>query len=308
MRLHPVTLPDDSVSDIRLFDEHNPDIAAPNPSQSGKPLIAVWPGWGMGARYYDPLCAELAWRGYPVMSGELRGQGSNTARATRSHQWGYHHMASQDFPLSIQAAKRELGLAPEHPVVLVCHSMSGQIATLLLAREASAEHTQNLNIVTVLGVGAGAPYFPAFPGKAGSRLRWGSLVMAKVAGVLGFWPDGKWDIAGYGRQSGTHVQEWAHFAQTAQLENLLDEDIDYRQAKKRVRTPIVLTRCVDDEDCPLDSARYLADTVPQAKVSIEQLNVHLGHNRWARVPEAVANRVEELCAEHVADDGGNHEV
>ena len=304
MRLSPVTLPDNSVSQIRLVDDTNRGETARASSTSNnttgdKPLIAVWPGWGMGARYYDPLCEEMASRGYPVMSGELRGQGSSTARATRTHKWGYHHLATFDLPLGIQQAKRELGLPENHPVVLVCHSMSGQVATLLLAREASPEHAQGLNIVSVLGVGAGSPYFPAFPGKAGARLRWGALLMDKVVSVLGYWPDGRFDVAGYGRQSGPHVHEWYHFSRTARLENLLDEDLDYRQAKKQVRTPIVLTRCIDDVDCPLDSARYLADNVPRADVKIEQLNVRLGHNRWARIPEAVANRIEELCASTV---------
>jgi|GEM_PF-4706451 len=63
----------------------------------------------MGARYYDPCARELASRGFYVAISELHGQGTNTAIATRDHNFGYHHMASSDFPRSIEAAKKVLG-------------------------------------------------------------------------------------------------------------------------------------------------------------------------------------------------------
>lgn len=88
----------------------------------------------MGARYFRPTAQELADRGYPVVIGELRGQGRSSAKASRTARWWYHDTASQDYPGTICAAKEELGLPLDHPTVLLAHSMGGQVASLFLAR------------------------------------------------------------------------------------------------------------------------------------------------------------------------------
>lgn len=150
-RLLEVTMPDNSTSQVRIFepkyhcaqnDHYKSDGNAPagqdsvavqssnrtsksTANDSAKPLVIIWPGFGMGARYFDPMGRELATRGFLVASGELRGQGTSTAQATRAHTWGYHHLASQDYPLTIKSVKEDLGLAVDHPTVFLCHSLSG---------------------------------------------------------------------------------------------------------------------------------------------------------------------------------------
>lgn len=178
-RLLEVTMPDNSTSQVRIFEPkyhraHNdyykgdgiaPDthdgVAIQSSSRmsgsttggSTKPLVVIWPGFGMGARYFDPMGRELATRGFLVASGELRGQGTSTAKATRAHTWGYHHLASQDYPVTIKSVKEDLGLAVDHPTVFLCHSLSGQIAPLFFTRDEAAE----LNVQGFFGVGAGSP-------------------------------------------------------------------------------------------------------------------------------------------------------
>ncbi|WP_392452113.1 alpha/beta fold hydrolase [Corynebacterium dentalis] len=155
VRTKDIRMPDGSTSSVRLFDANSETSASPH-----KPLIVIWPGFGMGARYYDPIALELAARGYPTATGELRGQGSSTAVASRKKTWGYHDLASQDYPTTVRAAKKELGLAEDHPTLLLCHSMGGQIASLFLARP----EAEMLNVQGMIGVGAGTPYYKSFSG------------------------------------------------------------------------------------------------------------------------------------------------
>lgn len=129
-RLLEVSMPDESTSQVRIFEPRDHGYEGPlgtAESEIRKPLVVIWPGFGMGARYFDPMGRELASRGYHVASGELRGQGTSTARATRKHTWGYHHLASQDYPLTIRAVKQDLGLDADYPTVLLCHSLGGQL-------------------------------------------------------------------------------------------------------------------------------------------------------------------------------------
>lgn len=281
-----VNLPDGSTSPVYVFP---PQVET---GEESKPLVAIWPGFGMGARYFRPTAQELANRGYPVVIGELRGQGRSSAKASRKGRWGYHDTASQDYPGTIRAAKEELGLPVDHPTLLLTHSMGGQVASLFLARPEAKE----LNVVGLMGVGTGSPYKESFVGADRRRVAYGSLFMTAVSTVVGYWPAGRVDLAGYGRQSAVHVREWTRFAHSNSLANLKGQDIDYEARMKDVNVPILLTRFTDDDDCTLASAAYLADKFNPDNVHVEQLIGGLGHTKWARKPERVADRLEKFVA------------
>lgn len=271
---------DGSTSAVRMFDDPN--------RRPAEPLIVIWPGWGMGARYYDPIARELASRGYPVATGEFHGQGSSTARASREHSFGYHQMASNDYPETVRAAKKFFDLPESHPTVFLCHSMGGQVASLFAARpEAEA-----LGLVGIFGVGAGSPYWPAFNGVTKNRLHYGTWLMWLTVKLLGYQPEGKLDLAGYGRQPRDHFQEWHRFSRTNRLYDLKDQDMDYEAAKKQVTLPILLTRFSNDEDCTIKSAENLAEHMPAADLEVREFPETLGHNRWAREPQIVSDQLE----------------
>ena len=290
-----VRMADASTSKVRVFpSEKNPQ----GDDHAGRPLVIMWPGWGMGARYYDPMGRELASRGFNVATGELHGQGSSTARATRTKRWGYHEMASQDYPRTIRAAKEHFGLREDHPVILLCHSMGGQVGSLFLARPDIADH----NVKGMVGVGAGTPYYPGFSGATRYQLQYGAPMMRLITKILGYQPEGRFDIAGYGRQSGTHVKEWYRLSRTNRFINLHGADQDYQAELKNVTTPVLLLRFSNDYDCPTRSAKNLASMLPKAKLAtrqevgpeVETIEGKLGHNRWAREPEVIASRIEDF--------------
>lgn len=285
-----VTLPGGPTSPVFVFPAQGEEANSGGSGDGVKPLVAIWPGFGMGAKYFRPTAQELADRGYPVVIGELRGQGRSKAKATRKARWGYHDTASEDYPATIRAAKVELGLPVDYPTLLLTHSMGGQVGSLFLARPEAKE----LNIVGMMGVGAGSPYKNGFVGADRRRVALGSAFMTAVSTVLGFWPAGRVDIAGYGRQSDVHVREWMRFAHTNSLANLRGEDIDYEAEMKKVTVPILLTRFTNDDDCTLASAAYLADKFNPDDVRVEQLIGGLGHTKWARKPERVADQLEKF--------------
>lgn len=276
-----VTLPDGSVSPVKVYPAADP---------AARPVVIVWPGFGVGASYFTPLLKELASRGFSAAGGELRGQGANTARASRESRWGYHQLATEDFPLTIRAVKEGLGLPVDHPVILLGHSMGGQVSSVFLARPEAKE----LAVVGFMGVGAGSPYFRSFTGAPRRRIRIGSAVMSGVSRTLGYWPGkiGGRDVTGYGRQAGPHITEWARLAWRNSFEGLSGADMDYPEAMAQTDTPVLLTRFTNDEDCPLASCEWLAGKFPEDSARVEELAGELGHNRWARKPEIVAGRLE----------------
>ena len=189
---------------------------------NSRPLVVIFPGMGMEARYYRPIAEALTEAGFPTTVGELRGQGESPHVASRSNQWGYHHVAAEDYPATISNAKQEHGLDENHPVILLTHSMGGQVGTLFMARpEASA-----LNVIGMLGVGAGNPWHKAFPLRDQFKFGIGIQLIWLVSQVLGY----------------------------------------YDAAMQRITVPVVLTRFKNDRDCTYASAQFLADQVAGATV------------------------------------------
>ncbi|AGP29664.1 alpha/beta fold hydrolase [Corynebacterium terpenotabidum] len=280
-----VTMPDGSASRVLLFAPDDADIA--------RPLIVIWPGFGVGARYYRPIAQELASRGFPVAVGELRGQGSSTAVASWSDRWGYHDMASQDYPRTIRAAKARFDLPSDYPTVLLTHSMGGQIGSIFLSRPETAD----LGVIGMMGVGSGSPFTRAFPNPERRRLRIGGILMGGVSAVLGYWPGGRFDVTPYGRQSGVHLREWARFGRTNSLARLRGQDIDYTAAMQELELPVLFTRFSNDEYCTVASSRALANLIPKAFARVEELPGTLGHNTWAREPQEISDRFELFVAE-----------
>ena len=259
---------------------------------NSRPLVVIFPGMGMEARYYRPIAEALTEAGFPTTVGELRGQGESPHVASRSNQWGYHHVAAEDYPATISNAKQELGLDQNHPVILLTHSMGGQVGTLFMARpEASA-----LNVIGMLGVGAGNPWHKAFPLRDQFKFGIGIQLIWLVSQVLGYWPGDKISIGGtWGRHPRTYINEWARMNRSGKRGKLAGADIDYDAAMQRITAPVVLTRFKNDRDCTYASAQSLADQV--AGATVEELDGGLGHNRWAREPEIIVGRVLEFAQE-----------
>lgn len=294
-RLLDVTMPDASVSRVRIFEPKDHGYTESHDAaddETRTPLVIIWPGFGMGARYFDPMGRELASRGYRVASGELRGQGNSTAKATRKHTWGYHHLASQDYPRTVRAVKRDLGLAADYPTVFLCHSLSGQIAPLFFTREEAAE----LNVQGFFGVGAGSPYYPGYFGTMRRKLRLGTILIRAIVTIFGYQPAGKLDLTGYGRQAKHQMLEWSKYSRTNEQRGLLGEDRDYEDAKHVLTIPVVLTRFDNDRDCTRGAVENLAASMPNADITIESYTEQLGHNRWARKPQKIADRFDDYVA------------
>lgn len=77
-------------------------------------------------------------------------------------------------------------------------------------------------------------------------------------------------------------------------------DVNYERLTTRVTTPVLMLSCDGDRDCTPASAIDLASRLPRA-ARYEFIDERLGHNRWAREPEAVCDRLDRWLTE-LSDD------
>ncbi len=350
-----VTLPDGSVTPYVLY----PSVDA----DASRGIVIIWPGFGMGARYFRPIAEELSQRGFSVLAAELRGQGEQTAVAKEGYGWGYPDLVNEDYRTAVDVSRETFG--DDLPVYFLCHSLGGQVATLYAAlaveqtnydkRSAVGEVTgpsdaaattdpaAAIDSATATGatdtakhntdpvisplpevdgifcVGSGEPHHIHFTGKIRTRLRIGARLMPLVAKYLGYWPDGKFDIAGYGRQPKPLITQWGRFGRTGQWfvdpapdamsnsatgsvnNSLVASESCQEQASEDIQSvitiPVLFLTCAGDEDCPLPSAQALAKRYPGG-APVEFIDEPLGHNRWARQPKTIADRFEAFVAAH----------
>lgn len=306
--ISPVTMPDGSQTPLRLFpacgreslflgseiygQRATQNASAENHVAYKNRVVVLWPGFGVGARYYDPMARELANRGFDVAIAELRGQGDSTAVATKDNQFGYHTAIVEDYPRVIAAAREMFHVKQSTPVTLLCHSMGGQIATFFLMRdEAKQLHTRS-----GFFVGTGSPYYKNFEGREYRRLRLGMPLMREISRVVGFWPGGRLDVAGYGRQSAEHIQEWATLV-GKDVVKFVNPDVDYGELAESADATICFARCLGDRDCSMDSINGMLAHVGSMNTKVLEIPENYGHNQWARHPEAVADEFEKFVAE-----------
>jgi hypothetical protein len=128
-------------------------------------------------------------------------------------------------------------------------------------------------------------------------MRYGTRILQIIVKIFGYQPEGIWDVAGYGRQSGAFVTEWLRCLRTNQLDNLLGQDMDYESARTQIAIPMLLTRCANDSECPVASTVNLAASLPADYVRIEDIPENLGHTRWARQPAITVSRFERFVLE-----------
>ncbi|WP_340376116.1 alpha/beta fold hydrolase [Streptomyces sp. SS7] len=248
------------------------------PGPAGAPLVVVWPALGVRARFYRRFAAALSAHGLGVAVADLRGYGDSRPRPDASARYGYHELATVDYP-AVFGALRER--APDSAVFLLGHSLGGQIGLMYAARQPAA-------LDGMLLVAAGTPHFRTFPGLTGLIPLLGTNTVAGVARLRGYWPG---DVLGFaGRQSRVLVGDWARMARTGRY-HPTGADVDYEQLIADLRLPVLAVSVGNDLLAPPGAVDALCGLLRSAEVSRWHHSERLSHTAWANRPEPIAREI-----------------
>lgn len=254
--------------------------ATVHPGPPGAPVLVVVPGIGVPARRYRHLAADLVGRGLQVVVTELRGQGGS-APPTRRSTHGYHALATQDLPAVLAAAAARL---PGAPLLLLGHSLGGQVGVLTAARAAAA----GTPLAGVVLVAAATPHYRAYPPLLAARNLLGTSAVAGVAAVLRVWPGDRLGFAG--RQSRVLVRDWARLARTGRYAPA-GADVDHEAQLARLGGPVLAVSLAGDGMAPGRAVDRWAQRLPAAELTRAHVPGPLGHVGWLRTPGPVADVV-----------------
>jgi predicted alpha/beta hydrolase len=253
-----------------------------------RPVLLLLPAMGVAARYYEPLAAELGRTcNATVLSLDLPGQGDSPLHASRGDDYGYREVVETCIPKAIQRAAVDY---PGRPLILLGHSLGGQLA--LLATAQMADSLQGLVLIA-----AGTAHWRAWP--KGTRWRAALTVHAvrAVASILPWYPGGRLGFGG--NQSRRFMCDWSFNACSGRYRLDGSERTPERieNALRDVRLPVLSVALRGDPVAPAGAETELLAKLPCARIDravIEGVKADAPwrrHFSWARAPAEAAMAV-----------------
>ena len=231
------------------------------------PTLVTVPAMGVPAAPYKRFAQHLQGRGLTVVTGDYRGQGESRVPLTRASRWGYAEHAEDLRELVDHVRERRDG-----DVVLVCHSLGGQMAAAL---EAAYPGRYDALVLAA----SSTPYWRGYRRRGRATPLAVSAAFAAMGRVQGVFEGRRF---GFGRQSRTLMAQWRGFAWTGRLPG---GDPGPREV------PLLAVSFADDAFAPPGSVDDLVRRFPGARVTRRHLGEPPGHAGWLGKPQPLADEI-----------------
>ncbi|MGY3229986.1 putative alpha/beta hydrolase [Luteibacter sp. HA06] len=267
---------------LHMTDGASADLVLYRPIADERAVLLWVPALGVAARHYEPLALALAAHGVAVAVHEWRGIGSSNRRASRSSDWGYRELITDDLPTSLRALREAV---PSVPLYVGGHSLGGQLATVLAS-------TTSLPLAGLALVGSGSPYWRNFKPWVGLAL----IAAPLLANLLGWLPGRR--IGFGGNEARGVIGDWSRSGRTGRYAGR-GIDVDLEAALRAQRAPVLALRLRDDWFGPEASLAFLLGKMPEATRRSEVLGpgdlagAPADHFAWMKVPAEVARRLAQ---------------
>lgn len=248
-----------------------PEPAATAPTA---PAVLLVPAMGVPVGFYQPFLTRLGSDGAAaeVHALELPGQGTSTLRARRGVDYGYREIVEDMLPDAVERIARA---APQRPLVVIGHSLGGQLSVLACA-------TLPRPVERLVLIAAGTAHWRAWP--QGRRLRAALSVhgIAAVAALLPWYPGTRLGFGG--DQARRFMRDWSYNARTGRyrLEGSTIPDAEFAQRLAAARPRVHLLSVDGDPVAPPGAADELLGLLPSADVSRATVRGVASDSPWRR--------------------------
>lgn len=258
---------------LQLFPSGNPTA----------PAILIEPAMGVKAAYYTALAGALQQAGYNAAIAELRGHEEHGGRRpSRSYDFGYHEMLTEDWPLAVRAMKARF---PAAPFYLLGHSLGGQISSIY-----AAHHPEQL--AGLILIACSSVHWKLWP-KA--FLAYSQMVVL-IGRLVGHFPGKRFGFAG--REARSVMADWGRQARTGRF-RFGRPRVDHDLHLAEMVLPVLAISFEGDFFAPRKAMDGLLGKFPKAQLSRHHLDPKalgfegIDHFRWARKPQLVLPVIRE---------------
>jgi predicted alpha/beta hydrolase len=251
------------------------------------------PAMGVAASFYTPFVRTLEQAcAATVLTLELPGQGASPLRAASGDDFGYREVVETFIPEAVQRAAAQ---HPGRPLIVVGHSLGGQLALLAAAELKHVVHGLVL-------IAAGTAHWRAWPKARRWRAALAVHAIRLVASVLPWYPGKRLGFGG--NQARRFMRDWSFNACRGgyRLEGSTRSPAALARALVDVRLPVLALSLRDDPIAPPGALAELLAKVPNADVTRDAFEGVTSdppwrrHFSWARQPGGVDERVAKWLA------------
>lgn len=243
--------------------------------------LVVLPAMGVRPSYYARFVEQLTHRGFVVTLADL--EPADRFRSARADLTGYAELIEHRIPAAFAAARQS---APGQPLVVVGHSLGGQLGLISAGRF--------LPETPAVLIASGTAHHRAFV----PPRRWvylaASQVIALASRVIGFWPG---DRLGFGgRQATETMRDWARNVRTGEYGSAT-ATFDYSEALRRYRGNVHVIHVEHDRLAPVRATQMLlsrtSSTSTESTYAADRRTARPGsHFTWARDLPGVVPEIE----------------
>jgi predicted alpha/beta hydrolase len=223
-----------------------------------EPIVLISPAMGIGSRYYRPLAEAFEARGWSARALTRRGFETGGPVASRAADWSYGDEIG-DMAEAVAAARAE---EPGRPVILLGHSLGGQVAAGHQVTRPPAD--------AMVTVGSCLPYHRDYPRNGLHLAVMGGVIVPVLTTLFGYLP--KPAFGGPGAR--TLMREWGRMAVTGRTPFPVVEPVG---------TPALLIALEGDRLAPASAVDRFAGRL----FAVDRVTTWL--YRHADVPEGASN-------------------
>ncbi|WP_172381798.1 alpha/beta fold hydrolase [Streptomyces sp. MNP-20] len=260
------------------------------------PVAVVLPAMGASARFYLPFVRALHKEGLTVVTADQRGHGESVPRVARGVRFGYRELLEEDLPALLETVRREL---PDRPVILVGHSLGGQLALLY-----AATHPADVDAIAL--VASGSVWYRGFEGPRALRNLVAGQLFAALATAIGYWPGKRFRFGG--TEATGVMRDWARQGRTGDYRPR-GSTVDYERALRDLTHPVLAVGVAGDRLAPAGSRRHLLAKVPRCALEEWEYTSEaadgkpIDHFRWVRYHAGLCTRLARWVGESVKAGG-----
>lgn len=260
-------------------------------SKSSTTVICL-PAMGVRASFYKSFATELNIKGYNVLTVDWRGQGRSSIRASRKVNFGYRELIS-DIKRVVEHSN---SLFPDSKIVLIGHSLGGQIGSLFTSR--FPDKIEGLILITSCSV-----YYKGWDKKTSFKLFIAGKLFYPISKLFGYFPG---NIIGFGGKEAEYImKDWCNNTITGNYQ-LVNSSFDYDISLKGL-TKNVLSISIENDSLasknavenlykkfdPKSNVQHLHITEKQSKLK------PLNHFSWAKKPEYFTELVDKWINKNI---------
>ena len=251
------------------------------------------PAMGVSAAKYHAFIETLAESGLTAATYDLRGNGNSSVRASRQVDFSYADLVEQDLPAAMEALTAAY---PDSKIVLLGHSLGGQMASLYLGRQPDAA-------VGLILPASCTVYFKGWPNPRRWMLLLFTQFAALLAKVMGYFPGHSLNFGG--REARSVMRDWAYNARTGKY-RLADSKHDYEASLTGIKVPVLAINFSNDDFAPTPATRNLLQKlsslsdINMIELSGEDMGLtRADHFNWLKQPQKVCETINNWVKSHL---------